>query len=278
MSDDEDRIWYLMVAGKGKQSGPFTWDEVRHWVAQGKLLPQDFCWKEGMENWVPLFSSGIDTLGQGAPTEAAPAPGAAKRSQGKRVLKIVLPLAIVAVMAVVLLRSPQWAAFAGRFRERVDEIVAEEGAAGAGETAGPPGSRVSGRAPLGPQEELARLKRRAQQAVDASDWRTARRLWGEVAEMAGADPELAQEVQAAEAWVRWADLTQRPSKRFTVLGVTIGAKTVVRIRDERDEEDHGVRIGDEFAGFVLDAYDAADKSAQISSDGRSYRIESVARP
>lgn len=273
MSDDEPRIWYVMVAGKGKQSGPFTWGEVRHWVAQGKLLPQDFCWKEGMEDWVPLFSSGIDTLGQAPRAEETPERKPAPRGGAKHALRIAVPLVLLVLVGVVAIRSPLWAAFTGRFRERVDEIIAEEAEVG-------PGSekrRTPEREQVDLEEELARLKRRAQAAVDASDWRSARRLWGDVAEKAGTDPALADEVKTAEAWVRWADLTERPRKRFTVLGVTIGARTVVRIRDTRDQKEYGVRVGDEFSGYMLESYDTADKSAQILSGGRSYRIEPPAR-
>jgi len=35
-------------------SGPFTLEQVRDYLAEGILLPDDLAWHEGLENWIPL--------------------------------------------------------------------------------------------------------------------------------------------------------------------------------------------------------------------------------
>ena len=35
-------------------SGPYTLEQVRDYLAEGILLPDDLAWHEGLENWIPL--------------------------------------------------------------------------------------------------------------------------------------------------------------------------------------------------------------------------------
>jgi hypothetical protein len=46
----------IHVARNGRQSGPFSLEEVRRQLAAGTLLPTDFGWTEGAAGWVPLGS------------------------------------------------------------------------------------------------------------------------------------------------------------------------------------------------------------------------------
>ena len=51
--------------------GPYTWEEVQSYLAQGSLLPTDAVWYEGLETWVPLSQL---VPQQAAPVPVAPAP------------------------------------------------------------------------------------------------------------------------------------------------------------------------------------------------------------
>jgi len=55
----------------GQQMGPYKWEEVQSYLAQGSLLPTDNAWYEGLESWVPLSQL---VPQQAAPVPVAPAP------------------------------------------------------------------------------------------------------------------------------------------------------------------------------------------------------------
>jgi GYF domain 2/Domain of unknown function (DUF4234) len=52
MSNGE-KIW---IAQNGQKSGPFTEEEIRRWVAEGRFGPDTLAWRKGMPEWVPLSS------------------------------------------------------------------------------------------------------------------------------------------------------------------------------------------------------------------------------
>ena len=53
-------------------TGPYSFDEVREFLAEGSLLPTDLAWHEGLENWIPLS----ELVGQSAVPESVPPPSA----------------------------------------------------------------------------------------------------------------------------------------------------------------------------------------------------------
>jgi hypothetical protein len=62
------------VAVKGEQRGPFTLEQLRAMMAEGRLPPDALFWRPGMPNWAP--SSGVPELaaaGSRGPTPGAPA-------------------------------------------------------------------------------------------------------------------------------------------------------------------------------------------------------------
>jgi hypothetical protein len=63
---------YKIIGGDQKQYGPVSADEVRHWIADGRLNAQSLAWAEGTADWKPLgsFSEFADALR----TQAAPPP------------------------------------------------------------------------------------------------------------------------------------------------------------------------------------------------------------
>jgi hypothetical protein len=64
--------WYAQVGGQ--RYGPITEDELRSWIAQGRVQPTDFVWCEGMANWLPASSA---LPGATPTTPPAYSPGAA---------------------------------------------------------------------------------------------------------------------------------------------------------------------------------------------------------
>ena len=42
--------WYAQLGGQ--RYGPVSEDEMKSWIAQGRVRPTDFVWSEGMPNWV----------------------------------------------------------------------------------------------------------------------------------------------------------------------------------------------------------------------------------
>ena len=50
---DGDKIW---IAQNGERSGPFSEQDVRRWLTEGRYDAQTLVWRKGMAEWVPLFS------------------------------------------------------------------------------------------------------------------------------------------------------------------------------------------------------------------------------
>lgn len=55
--------WYCNIGGK--QYGPVSEEELRGWIAQSRVRPVDYVWREGMDNWVQAGAA-PELLGQGA--------------------------------------------------------------------------------------------------------------------------------------------------------------------------------------------------------------------
>src|SRR5262245_5394026 len=67
---------YKIIGGDQKQYGPVTTDEVRAWIADGRLNAQTLAWAEGEPDWKPLgaFPEFADALrAKAAPTVGVPA-------------------------------------------------------------------------------------------------------------------------------------------------------------------------------------------------------------
>jgi uncharacterized RDD family membrane protein YckC len=81
--------WY--VGRGGRQTGPFTLQQLRQMAASGQLSKADLIWKDGFPNWVPyssvteLFSSasGVSptSLHRPTPRPTAPPPSVSVRSE-----------------------------------------------------------------------------------------------------------------------------------------------------------------------------------------------------
>ena len=46
--------WYCAV--EGRRYGPISEDELRQWIAEGRIRPNDYVWTEGMADWTPAGS------------------------------------------------------------------------------------------------------------------------------------------------------------------------------------------------------------------------------
>ena len=54
-------------------SGPYTLEQVKDYLEEGILFPDDLAWHEGLDSWVPLGEL-VATAGAAQPPEAIPAP------------------------------------------------------------------------------------------------------------------------------------------------------------------------------------------------------------
>ena len=50
----------------GDQSGPYSIEEVKAYLANGTLLPKDLAWQDGMTDWVPISQLNLGTVPQAA--------------------------------------------------------------------------------------------------------------------------------------------------------------------------------------------------------------------
>ncbi|MBT5321558.1 MAG: DUF4339 domain-containing protein [Verrucomicrobiales bacterium] len=78
--DDPDKI---SVARKGESIGPYSREKAKEYFASGQLLPTDWGWHDGMDDWKPIN----EVLGMAAPAQTTAAAG--KPGKGKKVAIIV---------------------------------------------------------------------------------------------------------------------------------------------------------------------------------------------
>ena len=77
--DDPDKI---SVTRKGEPIGPYSREKAKEYFASGQLLPTDWGWHDGMDDWKPIN----EVLGMAAPAQATTAAG--KSGKGKKVAMI----------------------------------------------------------------------------------------------------------------------------------------------------------------------------------------------
>lgn len=63
----ESKIW---IGQKGEKFGPYSEENVRQWISEGKFAPDAMAWRAGMASWVPL----ADFLPSTATAEEPPSP------------------------------------------------------------------------------------------------------------------------------------------------------------------------------------------------------------
>ena len=62
--------WYF--SREGQNFGPYSWDELRGFVASGQVTAADPVWNEGMPNWIP--AADVEGLVDAGPAGSPPAP------------------------------------------------------------------------------------------------------------------------------------------------------------------------------------------------------------
>jgi len=286
----EEPIWFVASPGQTKPKGPYTWGDIQAWVANGTLRPQDLCWREGMKDWAPLFEvdGAGDEIATFTPESTQPfEPGMpateivlpwqetpAVTRVGRTVVGLVAVLvAVTALVVVFRFVGSGGGGFLDSFRDS------------------PPSPQPTGRpaspAPTvrdlrnGRRETLAQTLRAemeglGQEASDAlaeGNLSRARRAFEQVVKKGEGKPQFASQVREAQQRLRWIDLTQHPERRYVILGATVGARTLVRVRDTRDGVDYRPRVGAAFGACKLLSYDADDGFAEIQSNGRTFTIQ-----
>ena len=89
-SGDPDKI---SVTRKGEPIGPYSRDKAKEYFAAGQLLPTDWGWHDGLDEWKPLN----EVLGMEAPVQTTAASG--KPGKGKKVAIITGIVVLVAGLA-----------------------------------------------------------------------------------------------------------------------------------------------------------------------------------
>ncbi|MFM1557235.1 MAG: DUF4339 domain-containing protein, partial [Limisphaerales bacterium] len=74
---DPDKI---SVTRKGEPIGPYSREKAKEYFASGQLLPTDWGWHDGMDDWKPIN----EVLGMAAPVQTAAAVGQQPMTPGKR--------------------------------------------------------------------------------------------------------------------------------------------------------------------------------------------------
>ena len=85
--DDPDKI---LVTRKGEPIGPYSREKAKEYFASGQLLPTDWGWHDGMDDWKPIN----EVLGMAAPAQTTAAAG--KPGKGKKVAMIAGIVVLVA--------------------------------------------------------------------------------------------------------------------------------------------------------------------------------------
>lgn len=105
--------WYCNIGGK--QYGPVSEEELRAWVAQNRVRPVDYVWREGMENWVQSGAA-PELLSPGSPVGygAASMPGTAVAPHRGGAI---LALGILGICVCFICGIIAWAMANGDLRE-----------------------------------------------------------------------------------------------------------------------------------------------------------------
>ena len=103
----------IHIARNGKQSGPFSVEEVRRQLATGHLFPSDLAWTPGSTDWKPLSSfpevatlqpqpgaavSPLRALNRNRPMGSGVAPTEAPRTSGAAVASLILGILSMTIM------------------------------------------------------------------------------------------------------------------------------------------------------------------------------------
>ena len=241
----EEQDWYVTI--DGEQWGPYTWAEIRAWLEEGRVSEDDLCWREGFEEWVPIASQ-LERI-----TEAL-TPGVASE-------KASLGLARFLVLAALVGAAVAGGVFAYRAgyltlnRNGGPVVEGEREGEGEGEGAA-----------------VRELLKTGGDAVVTRDYSAARRYYTDALVKCGVDVKLAGLAKQAQQQLQWLDLTEDPSKRFVITNTLVGAKVTLAILDRRDNKEYRVHPGESFAGFLLESYDPATKSAKIYGGFRTHII------
>ena len=95
--------WHCTVGGQ--QYGPVSEEELRSWVATGRIQPTDYVWSEGMTDWVPastvegFFPAGFAAAGAVA---APPVGGGLRPHRGGAVLALgIIGIALCFICGII---------------------------------------------------------------------------------------------------------------------------------------------------------------------------------
>ncbi len=92
--------WYCVIGGR--RYGPVSEDELRGWVAEGRVKPTDQVWTDGMAAWAPASAvAGLFTAPGGPPLVLKPHRGTAVLVVGILGI-VVVPCFVCGIIAWVM--------------------------------------------------------------------------------------------------------------------------------------------------------------------------------
>ena len=111
---------YFIIGGDGKQYGPISADDLRKWIAEGRVNAQTQAQVEGVTDWQPLANlPGLGDAFRGAPPPPLPAGAAPAKTSGLAITSLVLGILglftcgitapfglILGIVAMVKAKSP----------------------------------------------------------------------------------------------------------------------------------------------------------------------------
>src|SRR5213076_841251 len=99
---------YKIIGADQKQYGPVSADEMRQWIAEGRVNAQTLIQAEGQTDWRPLstfpeFATAPQPLPSGAPLTSAPISNAAALVNGPGIALMVIGIlfALLSVLGIL---------------------------------------------------------------------------------------------------------------------------------------------------------------------------------
>jgi len=78
----------ILITKEGQQYGPYTVEEVKQYMADGRLTASSLAWTDGLSNWLPLSSVLTATV--------------CPQCQGEMVLQVESPQRSTGILVIVL--------------------------------------------------------------------------------------------------------------------------------------------------------------------------------
>lgn len=93
----------IHISRDGQQSGPYTIEDARQYLANGQLLANDLAWHKGAADWVPLSQLLEQNAAALPPVPGAPMAPETSAPDGKSKAKLIVRIVLGVILFVVAL-------------------------------------------------------------------------------------------------------------------------------------------------------------------------------